>query len=80
MAHIMQDEADIKASKEIRKILGTYFHWKYQADKNLARRDSFKWTIVRPGAFNDEPGTNKLFIGRTHVTGSIAVSTYSCQF
>jgi hypothetical protein len=73
----LQDEADIKASKEIRKILGTYFHWKYEADKNLVRRDAFKWTIVRPGGFNDDPGADKLFIGRTHVTGSIAVSSQS---
>jgi hypothetical protein len=70
----VQNEADIKASKEIRKILVTYFHWKYEADKNLVQRDTFKWTIVRPGAFNDEPGTDKLSIGRTHVTGSISVS------
>jgi hypothetical protein len=73
MPHI-QNEADIEASKEIRKIFGVYFHWKYQADKNLVQRDAFKWTIVRPGAFNDDPGTGKLSIGRTHVTGSISVS------
>jgi len=64
---------------EIRKILGTYFHWKYEADKNLVQRDAFKWTIVRPGGFNDEPGVNKLSIGRTHVTGSIAVSNQTCH-
>jgi hypothetical protein len=75
----MQNEADIEASKEIRKILGTYFHWKYQADKNLVQRDTFKWTIVRLRAFDDEPSTNKLSIGRTHVTGSIAVGSHSRQ-
>jgi len=70
----MQNEGDIEASKQIRAPLGTYFHWEYQADKNLVQSDAFKWTIVRPGGFNEEPGTGKLSIGRTHVTGYISVS------
>ena len=76
----MQNEADIKASKQIRKVFRTYFHWKYEADKNLVQCDAFKWTIVRPGAFNKEPGMGKLSIGRTHITGSIAVSGHSGRF
>jgi hypothetical protein len=79
MVH-MQDQADIEASKQIRKIYGSYFHWKYEADKNLVRRDTFKWTIIRPGAFNEEPGKGRLSIGRTHVTGSIAVSGHTNQY
>src|SRR5262245_48249890 len=55
-----------------------YFHWKYQADKNLVQRDDFR-TIVRPGAFSEEPGTGKLSIGRTHVTGSIPVGGCSVR-
>ncbi|KAG6846354.1 hypothetical protein H0H93_014491 [Arthromyces matolae] len=42
-------------------------HWKYEADKNLVKRDTFKWTIVRPGGLTNAPGTNKAAIGRTHL-------------
>jgi hypothetical protein len=41
-------------------------HWKYEADKNLGKRDAFKWTISRPGRLTDEPGTGKVSVGKTH--------------
>ena len=42
-------------------------NWKYEADKNLVKRTAFKWTILRPGLYADEPGTGKVSIGRTHL-------------
>jgi hypothetical protein len=48
--------------------------WKYEADKNLSQRTAFKWTILRPGGLNNEPGTGKASIGRTHLTPTVSVS------
>ncbi|KAG6840010.1 hypothetical protein C0991_009642 [Blastosporella zonata] len=45
-------------------------HYKYEADKNLIKRDTFKWTILRPATLTNNPGTGKATIGRTHL-GSI---------
>lgn len=44
-----------------------YMHWKYEADKNLVKRDAFKWTILRPGGLTHNPGTGKASVGRTRV-------------
>lgn len=60
------------------KALATYVHWKYEADKNLAKRDAFKWTILRPGTLSNEPGTGKASVGRTHLGVAISVSRESC--
>ena len=49
-------------------------HWKYEADKNLVKRDAFKWTIVRPGGLSNNPGTGKADIGRAHLEKTISVS------
>jgi hypothetical protein len=49
-------------------------HWKYEADKNLVKRDAFKWTIVRPGGLTNNSGTGKADIGRTHLGKTISVS------
>ncbi|KAJ7161156.1 NADH(P)-binding-domain-containing protein [Mycena filopes] len=65
-------EADIEVSKSMRGRLGVYMKWKYEADKNLVKRDAFKWTILRPGGLNNEPGTGKAAIGRTHLTTTIS--------
>lgn len=48
--------------------------WKYEADKNLVKRDEFKWTILRPGGLTDEPGKGTASIGRTHLSPTISVS------
>lgn len=47
--------------------------WKYEADKNLVKRDEFKWTILRPGGLTDEPGKGTASIGRTHLSPTISV-------
>jgi hypothetical protein len=60
-------------SKRVRGAIGTYMHWKYEADKNLAKRDAFKWTILRPGGLTNTPGTGKATIGRTHLGTTISV-------
>ncbi|XP_006455918.1 hypothetical protein AGABI2DRAFT_210556 [Agaricus bisporus var. bisporus H97] len=66
------NEADITHANQARSVLGTYMKMKYEADKNLVQRTAFKWTILRPGALSDEPGTGKASIGRTHLTPSIS--------
>ncbi|KAJ7250857.1 hypothetical protein B0H12DRAFT_656958 [Mycena haematopus] len=60
------NEEDIALSKGMRDAIPAYVHWKYEADKNLVKRDAFKWTILRPGYYDNEPGTGKASIGRTH--------------
>jgi len=46
--------------------------WKYEADKDLVARNTFRWTILRPGGLKDEPGTGTASIGRTHITNTIS--------
>jgi len=65
-------EADLEVSRRIRASLATWFHWKYEADKNLAKRTAFKWSILRPGGLLDAPGIGKASIGRTALTNPIA--------
>lgn len=61
-------------STRMRSVIPAYMKWKYEADKNLAQRTAFKWTILRPGGLTNEPGTGKASIGRTHLTTTISVS------
>ncbi|KAL0952699.1 hypothetical protein HGRIS_006935 [Hohenbuehelia grisea] len=65
-------EEDIALSKRVRGAIPAYIKWKYEADKNLAKRTTFKWTMLRPGGLTDEPGTGKATIGRTHLSPTIA--------
>lgn len=60
----------------MRAAIPVYVQWKYEADKNLVKRDAFKWTILRPGGLKDEPGTGKATVGRTHLTPQISVSSH----
>ncbi|KZO91809.1 NAD(P)-binding protein [Calocera viscosa TUFC12733] len=66
------DEADIAGSEKQWEWIGTYMHWKLEADKNLWARTTFPWTIVRPGLLMDLPGTGTADVGTTHITKSIA--------
>jgi len=61
-------DADKERSQKIHAAIGTYYKWKYEADKNLVARTAFKWTILRPGTLTDDAGTGKAEIGRTHLT------------
>jgi len=61
------NDEDVSVSKRVRGRIPAYMHWKYEADKNLVKRDAFKWTILRPGGLTDSPGTGKASIGRTHL-------------
>ena len=60
----------------MRKVIPTYMHWKYEADKNLVKRTAFKWTIVRPGGLSNDPGKGKVNAGRTHLGTVISVRTF----
>ncbi|KAI0285180.1 NADH(P)-binding-domain-containing protein [Russula brevipes] len=66
------NDADKASSARARLSLSNYFHWKYQADKDLVRRTAFPWTILRPTGLLDGPGTGCADIGRTHVTALIS--------
>ncbi|TEB33947.1 NAD(P)-binding protein [Coprinellus micaceus] len=65
------DETDKQRSEQMRKAIGTYIHWKYEADKNLVQRTAFDWTILRPGGLTDDAGTDKVSIGKTHLYPAI---------
>ncbi|KAK7055543.1 NADH(P)-binding-domain-containing protein [Favolaschia claudopus] len=65
-------EEDIAMSKRVRGAIAAYMKWKYEADKNLVKRTAFKWTMLRPGGLNNEPGTGKASIGRTHLSPTIS--------
>ncbi|KAJ7674257.1 NADH(P)-binding-domain-containing protein [Mycena rosella] len=65
-------EADIALATRMRGHIAAYMKWKYEADKNLAQRDAFQWTILRPGGLTNEPGTGKASIGRTHLAPTIS--------
>ncbi|KAJ6625994.1 NADH(P)-binding-domain-containing protein [Mycena sp. CBHHK59/15] len=65
-------EQDISLSTRVRGAIPAYMKWKYEADKNLIKRDKFKWTILRPGGLINEPGTGKASVGRTHLSPPIS--------
>ncbi|KAF8651067.1 hypothetical protein AX16_004930 [Volvariella volvacea WC 439] len=65
------NEEDINMSKELRKLLPAYFHWRYEADKALVKRDAFKWIIVRAGGFKEGAGVGTAQIGRTGIMAEI---------
>ncbi|PPR00809.1 hypothetical protein CVT26_012450 [Gymnopilus dilepis] len=66
------NEEDKAVAERVRKAIPAYMHWKYEADKNLVKRSTFKWTILRPGGLNNEPGKGTADIGRTHITKTIS--------
>lgn len=70
----VQNEEDIAMSKRVRAVIPAYMHWRYEADKNLVKRDAFKWAILRLGGLTNSPGTGKASVGRTHVVRTISVS------
>ncbi|KAJ7436610.1 NADH(P)-binding-domain-containing protein, partial [Mycena latifolia] len=65
-------EADVTRATSVRQSIGAYMKWKYEADKNLVQRSTFKWTILRPGELSNAGGTGKASIGRTHMTPAIS--------
>ncbi|KAF7297460.1 NAD(P)-bd-dom domain-containing protein [Mycena indigotica] len=65
-------EEDIALSTRIRGHIPAYMKWKYEADKNLAQRKGFKWTILRPGGLTNTAGTGTASIGRTHLSPQIS--------
>ncbi|KAJ7200581.1 hypothetical protein GGX14DRAFT_372168 [Mycena pura] len=69
-AHYNED--DIALSQRMRAHIAVYMKWKYEADKNLAARTAFRWTILRPGGLTSEPGTGTAAVGRTHMAPQIS--------
>lgn len=69
-----QTEEDLKHSENVWKAIGTYMQAKYDADKNLATRTAFKWTILRPGRLTHEPGVGKASVGKAPLSTAISVS------
>ncbi|KAJ7200575.1 NADH(P)-binding-domain-containing protein [Mycena pura] len=66
------NENDIALSQRMRAHIAVYMKWKYEADKNLAARTAFRWTILRPGGLTSEPGTGTAAVGRTHMAPQIS--------
>ncbi|TRM67453.1 NADH(P)-binding-domain-containing protein [Schizophyllum amplum] len=65
------NDADVKASQGLHAAIPLYMSCKYRADKDLVQRTAFKWTILRPNFYTDEPGTGKALVGRTHLDAYI---------
>lgn len=70
---LFQDDQDKVRWETAHQQLRGYLKWKGEADKDLARRTGFEWTIVRPGGLSDASGIGKASIGRTHLVPSISV-------
>lgn len=77
LTYVPQTDADEAASDGYWGSIGIYMQAKYDADKSLVQRKSFKWTILRPVSLSDEPGTKKGLVGKVHITDSVSVSAYS---
>ncbi|EKM50722.1 uncharacterized protein PHACADRAFT_264166 [Phanerochaete carnosa HHB-10118-sp] len=65
-------DEDLEHSVAAWKMLGAYIQAKYDADKNLVGRTAFKWTIVRPGALTNEPGTGRATVGKAPLKSVIS--------
>ncbi|KAL9710495.1 hypothetical protein Ac2012v2_006029 [Leucoagaricus gongylophorus] len=65
-------DEDKAQSEKIHNHLRSYFKWKCEADKDLAQRTAFKWTILRPGELSNASGIGKASIGRTHLSPAIS--------
>ncbi|RXW22281.1 hypothetical protein EST38_g3583 [Candolleomyces aberdarensis] len=66
------NEDDKLHSERVRKAIGAYMHWKYEADKNLVKRSDFDWTILRPGGLTDTPGTGNAHVGQARLGRTIS--------
>ncbi|TCD60266.1 hypothetical protein EIP91_010445 [Steccherinum ochraceum] len=59
---------DVEASKSVHEgALKNYYHWKYEADKDLVKRTAFQWTILRPGFLLDDAGLGTAHIGKSNL-------------
>jgi len=74
---MLQTDEDKARSEKIHNHLRSYFKWKCEADKDLAQRTAFKWTILRPGELSNASGIGKASIGRTHLSPAISVGIFS---
>jgi len=70
----LQNDQDKAKYDGVYNQLRSYLKWKTEADKNLAQRTTFKWTILRPGELSNAPGIGKVSIGRTHLLPAVSVS------
>ncbi|KAI0338199.1 NAD(P)-binding protein [Trametopsis cervina] len=65
-------EEDLNVSARVRSRIAAYMAAKYAADKNLAARTAFKWTMLRPGGLTDGPGTGTGVVGHAHLSKTIS--------
>ncbi|GJN87604.1 hypothetical protein Rhopal_000559-T1 [Rhodotorula paludigena] len=66
-SHYTQE--DIDQSKKVHESIGAYYDAKLAADRNLSKRTSFPWTIIRPGHLLDDAATGKATAGVTGIGG-----------
>lgn len=52
-------------------VFATYLRAKAAADADLRRRTGLGWTILRPGALTDDPGTGRVALAASTGRGSV---------
>lgn len=60
-----------RADEESDDVYQVYLRAKAAADRDLRRRESLEWTIVRPGRLSDDEGTGKVDLGPDRSPGSV---------
>ena len=65
------DRADEESDEESDDVYQVYLRAKAAADRDLRRRESLEWTIVRPGRLSDDEGTGKVDLGPDRSPGSV---------
>ncbi len=69
-------EEDYARSKKTREAIGYYMQMKYEADRNLSKRTSFPWFVLRPSSLSDDAGKGKVMLGeRKTITHNVSLCT-----
>ncbi|GJE93822.1 NADH(P)-binding-domain-containing protein [Phanerochaete sordida] len=63
---------DLQHSDHLWTAMGAFLQAKYDADRDLARRRSFKWTILRPGWLTDAESTGRAAVGKAPLGATIS--------
>jgi nucleoside-diphosphate-sugar epimerase len=69
------DGGDVQRSEMMWGSIGHYMRAKYAADRDLRvnnEKRGLKYTIVRPGGLNDEPGKGMVAAGKVHIEKMIS--------
>ncbi|GAA5904504.1 hypothetical protein JCM6882_008926 [Rhodosporidiobolus microsporus] len=54
---------DIKASKEVHEAIPVYYDAKLASERDLHKRTSFPWVVLRPGYLKDDAAKGKIKLG-----------------